>query len=192
MVAVAAMTFSCANIGRPNGGEKDSEGPEVIGVVPYPGTLNFSSDEVVFYFDEFLKPGNYRKEIFISPVPSEDPEIIIKNKTLKIKFKAPLRDSTTYVVTLGTGIVDFNEGNKMTKGYTYAVSTGSVLDSLKFSGSVNDMWTGAGEKEMKVMLFPADELEGNDIKDKRPEYVAVTDNDGRFDFQFLAPGSYKI
>lgn len=192
VVAVATIVCSCANIGRPSGGEKDSKGPEVYGAVPYPGTLNFSSDEVTFYFDEFIKPGNYRKEVFISPVPAEDPEIIVKNKTLRIKFNAPLKDSTTYVITLGTGILDFNEGNKMNKAYTYAVSTGDVLDSLKFSGMVNDMWTGLGEKEIKVMLFPADKLDGNNILDQRPDYVTVTDGDGRFDFQFLAPGRYKI
>lgn len=192
VVVVAALVCACANIGRPSGGEKDSKGPEVYGVIPYPGTLNFSSEEVVFYFDEFLKPGSYRKEVFISPVPAEDPEITVKNKTLKIKFKSALKDSTTYVITLGTGIVDFNEGNKMSKSYTYAVSSGDVLDSLKFSGTVNDMWTGGGEKEMKVMLFPAESLEDNNILGKRPDYVTVTDNDGRFDFQFLAPGSYKI
>jgi hypothetical protein len=192
VAAVTATTWSCANIGRPSGGEKDSKGPEVFGAVPFPGTLNFSSDEVVFYFDEFLKPGNYRKEVFISPVPAVDPEITVKNKMLRIKFQAPLRDSTTYVITLGTGILDFNEGNKMSRAYTYAVSTGSVLDSLKFSGNVNDMWTGTGEKDMKVMLFPANDLEGNAILGKRPDYVTVTDEEGRFDFQFLAAGDYKI
>jgi uncharacterized protein (DUF2141 family) len=192
VAALSATTWSCANIGRPSGGEKDTKGPEVYGAVPFPGTLNFSSDEVVFYFDEFIKPGNYRKEVFISPVPAVDPEITVKNKMLRIKFQAPLRDSTTYVITLGTGIVDFNEGNKMSRAYTYAVSTGNVLDSLKFSGNVNDMWTGTGDKDMKVMLFPADKVEGNNILDKRPDYVTVTDDEGRFDFQFLAAGDYKI
>lgn len=186
------VLWSCANIGRPSGGEKDTAGPEVIGAIPYPGTLYFNSKEVIFYFNEFLKPGSYRDEIFISPVPTKDPEITVFNKTLKIKFLSSLRENTTYVITLGTGIADFNEGNKMTRSYTYAFSTGAVLDSLKFSGTVNGMWSGKGEDEMKVMLFRADEIEGNEILAKRPEYVSVTDKSGAFDFQFLAPGQYKI
>jgi uncharacterized protein (DUF2141 family) len=193
MVALTAILCSCANIGRPSGGEKDSRGPEVIGTIPFPGTLNFASDQVVFYFDEFIKPGNYRDEVFISPVPAVDPEITVKNKMLRIKFLEPLRDSTTYVITLGTGIVDFNESNKMDKSYIYAFSTGDVLDSLEFSGQASDMWTGKGEKEMKVVLFREGQVDSsNSILKKRPEYVAVTDKEGLFDFRFLAPGRYKI
>jgi uncharacterized protein (DUF2141 family) len=187
-----AMLPACANIGRPSGGERDTQGPQMIGAVPFPGTLNFNSNQVVFYFDEFIKPGSYQKEVFISPVLEKDPEIIVKNKTLKIMFSSPLRDSTTYVVTLGTGIVDFNEGNKMEKSVLYAFSTGDVLDSLRFSGQVSDLWTGQGEKDMKILLFPAEEVEGNNIQGLRPEYATVSDKNGNFDFQFLAPGRYKI
>lgn len=192
LITLQVISSSCANIGRPSGGEKDTKGPEMIGAIPFPGTLNFSSDQVVFYFDEFLKAGSYRNEIFISPVPPVDPEITVKNKTLKIKFLSPLREKTTYVITLGTGIADFNEGNKMEKSYTYAFSTGDVLDSLRFSGQVTDMWTGTGDKDFKVMLYRDQEIQENDFNNKRPEYVAVTDNEGKFDFQFLAAGSYRI
>lgn len=184
--------WSCANIGRPSGGDQDTAGPEVIGVLPYPGTLYFNYKEIVFHFDEFLKPGNYKNEVFISPVPTVDPEIVVKNKTLTIKFIAPLRDSTTYVVSLGTGILDFNEGNKMETSYTYAFSTGGVLDSLTVSGRVEDVWSGAAEKDMKIMLFRAGEIDSNNIKGKRPEYLVASDKYGMFDFKFLAPGDYEI
>ncbi len=192
ILLMAISLWSCANIGRPSGGDKDTEGPEVIGVLPYPGTLFFNYKEIVFHFDEFLKPGSYKDEIFISPVPSIDPEIVVKNKTLTIKFLAPLRDNTTYVVSLGTGIIDFNESNKMEKSYTYAFSTGAVLDSMQFSGRVTDMWSGAGEADMKVMLFRADDIEENEILGKRPEYLVATGKEGEFEFRFLAPGQYKI
>jgi uncharacterized protein (DUF2141 family) len=189
---MAFLLWSCANIGRPSGGDKDTKGPEVIGVLPYPGTLFFNYREIVFHFDEFIKPGNYKKEIFISPVPAIDPVISVKNKTLTIKFLGPLRENTTYVITLGTGIADFNESNKMVKSYTYAFSTGAVLDSLKFSGRVNDMWSGAPEKEMKLLLFHAEDIEDNNIIGRRPEYLVTTGKEGEFDFRFLAPGHYAV
>lgn len=189
---MAVSIWSCASIGKPSGGDKDEKGPEVIGVLPYPGTLFFNYREIEFHFDEFLKPGNYKNEIFISPVPPVDPEIFVKNKVLTIKFLSPLRENTTYVVTLGTGIADFNEGNKMDASYTYAFSTGNILDSLRFKGQVNDMWTTGPEKDMKLMLFRADEIQDNEIQGKRPEYLVTTGKSGEFEFRFLAPGSYKI
>ena len=86
---LVVFVHSCANIVKPNGGDKDTEGPVVIGVIPAPSSLNFSEDEVVFYFDEFLKPGNYAKEIFISPVPQETPRIKVKNKKVFVRFMEP-------------------------------------------------------------------------------------------------------
>lgn len=192
MLCLLVGVFSCANPTGPNGGKRDTQGPEIIGTIPEPGTLNFNYKEVEFYFDEFLKPGNYKKEIFISPVPAVDPEITVKNKRLKIKFLEPLRENTTYVISLGTGISDFNEGNKMEKSFIYAFSTGSVLDSLKFSGKVTDIWSGSPEKDMKVLLYRSADVEGNAIAGIRPEYVCVTDKKGYFDFQYLAAGSYKL
>lgn len=192
LVFVLATVFSCANPTGPNGGERDTKGPEIIGIIPEIGTINFNYPEVEFYFDEFLKPGNYQKEIFISPVPAVDPTVTVKNKRLKIRFNEPLRENTTYVITLGTGIADFNESNKMEKSFTYAFSTGGVLDSLKLSGNVRDVWSQEAEKDMKVLLFRAEDVQENDIAGLRPEYVCVTDKNGNFDFQYLAAGRYKI
>lgn len=192
VTAMAVMLGACANIGRPSGGDRDTEGPELLGALPHPGTLNFNYREIEFHFDEFLKPGNYRDAVFISPVLAEDPEITVKNKVLKIKFMSPLKENTTYVVTLGTGIADFNEANKMKKSITYAFSTGAVLDSMRITGRVDDMWTGTGEKEMKVLLFKADDIVENDFVGKRPEYMVETDKEGKFEFAYLAPGRYKI
>ncbi len=192
ILLLALSAWSCANIGRPSGGDQDSKGAEVIGVLPYPGTLFFDYKEIVFHFDEFLKPDNYKDAVFISPVPAVDPLVVVKNKTLTVKFQGPLRENTTYVISLGTDIADFNEGNKMEKSYTYAFSTGAILDSLKFRGSVKDMWSGNPEADMKVMLFLDEAIEGDDIKGKRPEYLVATDKAGDFEFQFLAPGRYRI
>ena len=59
LVGYFVLVLACANPTGPSGGERDTKGPEIIGVIPEPGTLNFNYNEVEFYFDEFLKPGNY-------------------------------------------------------------------------------------------------------------------------------------
>ncbi|MEM7039605.1 MAG: Ig-like domain-containing protein, partial [Bacteroidota bacterium] len=189
---LAALLYSCANIVKPSGGDKDSDGPVIIGAIPSPGMTNFYSDEIVFYFDEFLKPGNYKDEIFISPVQETNAEVTVKNKRLRIRFKEPFLDSTTYVVTLNTGIKDFNEGNKMEEAFTYAFSTGDRLDSMEIKGKITNPWTGAGESGMVVMLFPAETIIENDIWERRPMYAIESDETGEFKFQYLAEDTYKI
>lgn len=192
LLSPALLLWSCANIVKPNGGERDTEGPEIIGVIPAPQTLNFDGNRIDFYFDEFLKPGSYAKDIFISPLSEIQPEITVKNRRLRIEFNEELRDSTTYVITLGTGIQDFNEGNKLDQSFTYAFSTGDQLDSMKISGTVTNAWTGGREGKMNVFLFPADEIEGNDIFDQKPVYATETDENGAFTFEYLSNAVYKI
>jgi hypothetical protein len=188
MVALSA----CAHIVKPTGGPRDSKGPEVIGAIPPPRVLNYFGDEVVIYFDEFIKPGVYNKEVFVSPVQLIEPTITVKNKRITIHFNTPLRDSTTYVVTFGTGIKDFNEGNKMEKPFTYAFSTGNQLDTLQIAGRVVFPWDGKGEGAMKVIAYLADDVEGNDIFDKRPVYATETDKDGYFTIEYLREAAYKV
>lgn len=189
---IAASVFSCANVVRPSGGERDSKGPGLIGVVPYPGARNFMGREVTFYFDEFLKPGSYANEVFISPVPKVRPEVLVHNKRLTVRFQEELRENTTYVITLGKEIKDFNEGNKLEESFTYAFSTGDILDTLQFKGRVKNSYTGQGEDALTVMLFPENEIVGDSILGVRPVYAIETDTDGGFSFKYLKAGRYKI
>ncbi len=192
LISPVLILWSCANIVKPNGGERDKTGPEIIGVIPAPQSLNYQGNRIDFYFDEYLKPGNYSKDIFISPISETPPEVTVKNRRLRIEFKDELRDSTTYVITLGTGIQDFNESNKMDESFTYAFSTGDQLDSMQITGTVKNAWTGDRQGGINVFLFPADEIEGNDIFDQKPVYATETDDNGAFKFEYLRNAAYKI
>ena len=192
LIAPLAFLMTCANIVKPSGGERDTEGPEIIGAIPAPQTLNYAGTQVDFYFDEFIKPGNYSQDIFISPIPEIQPLITVKNRRLRIEFQEPLRDSTTYVITLGTGIKDFNESNEMAESFTYAFSTGDKLDSMSITGTIENAWSGERQGTMNVFLFPAEDVEGNEIFDLRPVYAVESDESGAFKFEYLRNAAYKI
>lgn len=186
------MAIACASEGRVSGGEKDGEGPVVVKTTPKPGTLNYLSNEVVVYFDEYIKQKGYASEVFISPVQEQKPEISTGLKKIKIKLKDELRPSTTYVITIGTGVKDYNEGNHLDSPFTIAFSTGAVLDSLYIKGKVVDPMTGAGEEEYTILLFPAEDLVGDSIQGVRPLYASITDEDGKFKMRYLARRDYRI
>lgn len=187
--------IQCANPSQPQGGEKDEDGPtlrENKPVDPPDQSLNIRPKEITFNFEEYLKPGNYRNEVFIAPIPEKPPEVLVAGKSLKVKFKGDLLDSTTYVVTIGEGIVDYTEGNKMDKPIVYAFSTGDYLDSLKLRGSVLDPVVGRGLGDYTVMLFEKDSVPDNNIFGKKPKYITNTTKRGTFKFFYLADGDYKI
>lgn len=192
-VVLGYLAQSCANVVRPSGGERDQTGPTVETFLPTNGSLNFAERQVVVRFDEYLKEGSYGDQVFISPVPPIAPEVLVRNKELIIRFRAPLLENTTYVISIGKGIKDFNEGNEMSTALTYAFSTGEALDSMYFRGSVQDGWLGAPPQKLKLLLFPADSVPDNDFRGKRPLYVAEADGQsGAFNFLYLKNQPYKV
>ena len=195
-VLIAGFTLflgaSCANMKVPEGGPKDEEGPVLEYVKPLPNTLNFRGKELVFRFSEFLKSGAYKDQIFISPVPVTSPEIFVVNKTLTIRFKENLRDSTTYVISFGKDIKDYNEGNSMKEPFTFAFSTGPVMDSLSILGKVINPKTGKGAEGITILLFPDTEIIEDSIFAKKPLYAALSDAEGSFHLNYLAKKPYKI
>ena len=182
---------ACANQVAPTGGPKDSVPPQIVKAIPENQTLLFQEDEIVFIFDEFIKTAAYEKEIFISPYLEKRPKIIVINKKLKIKFQEPLRDSTTYVITL-TDIADYYGNNKLESSYTYAFSTGSVLDSMELSGKVTNPITNKGEEGITLLLFDPDSIVSHDFMKKKPLYISKSDKSGNFYMPYLSRRPYAI
>lgn len=186
------IAVGCASIKPPPGGDKDAEGPKLLRVEPPNGELYFDKKDVAFYFDEYINPGSYSQEIFISPVPQKEPLVYAVGKRLMLKLRDTLAPNTTYVVTLGEGIKDFNERNSLNGSIQYAFSTGSVLDTGVVAGRVKDAYNGGGKKEFTVMLFSPDSVENYDFRNKRPIYAAQTDASGNFKLNYIKFGRYRI
>lgn len=175
----------------PTGGAEDKTPPELRKAIPANQTKNFKDNKLRFNFDSYLKPVSYGKEIFISPLPSKPPKITLADRHIVVKFQEPLRENTTYVVTLSE-LEDYFSNQKMAKAQTFAFSTGDVLDSMKITGKVKNGQNDAPEKDFSVFLFDVDSVQKNDFFKKRPDYVAKTDEDGNFSFFNLRKANYKI
>ena len=67
VVIVAAVLYSCASIGRPEGGAIDETPPRFVGSTPLPGALNNSRKKITIEFDEFIKLDKPGEKIVISP-----------------------------------------------------------------------------------------------------------------------------
>jgi hypothetical protein len=190
---VLGLSAGCAAITPPQGGPKDTTGPELLQTQPPHRTRNFDQSSVTFHFNEFLKPGSPKQAIFISPVlPSEAYSASVLNRRLTIEFKAELRDSTTYVITLGKGIKDYTEGNALKSPIQYAFSTGDELDTCRIYGQLRHARTGKPPKGFTVLLYQADSIQAYDFRDVEPAYAATPDEQGRYELGYLAGGNYRL
>lgn len=179
---------SCAQIVAPTGGKKDTAAPRVVKYVPDSAAINFNAKNIAISFDEYIQLNDLQKQLVISPPMDIQPEVKIKGKTLLIELKDTLKKNTTYTLNFGNSIQDISESNPK-QGFQYVFSTGSFLDTLKFSGTVKNAFDLKTDKGVLVMLYDA--FEDSLPYKKSPSYLAITNADGSFRINNIRAGAYK-
>lgn len=192
LLSIYLLIVSCAQPLTPTGGPKDEIPPRIIRTKPENKTLNFKETEIVFTFSEYVESQNLSKDIFITPIQDPGPEMHFKGKKLFIKWTQPLKPNTTYILQPGKGIKDVNEKNPLDSIFQFAISTGEYLDSCEISGKLFDPLTGKGVEGVSILLFDSDSISGDSIFKKRPEYAAITGQDGSYTLAYLSRKDYKI
>ncbi|MBN2615294.1 MAG: Ig-like domain-containing protein [Bacteroidales bacterium] len=191
---MAGMLYRCAKITAPVGGPKDITPPRVLQCVPANHSAHFKGDKFSVTFDEYIQLDKMNQQLLISPPVKDMPDYRLKNKTLIIKFKNPLKPNTTYTVFFGDAIADLNEGNVL-KNFSYVFSTGDYVDSLSMRGVVKSALTHEPVDNVTVMLYK----NNNDTLSLaslplyvKPYYVSKTNKNGQFYFSGLADTSYMM
>ena len=191
------ILFSCARVGSPVGGDKDTIAPQVVGSNIDTSRVNVPRNigELRIDFDEYITLKEINKNLIISPPIKKMKKILpsgMANKYLLIKWDDTLQANTTYSFNFGNAIVDNNEGNAL-KYYNFAFSTGDKIDDLYISGVVKSLIankeTKTEEKNLVVGLYQ--------VKDtmnyrQKPYYITKADPDGYFELNYLSPGKYRI
>ena len=72
---IAAALYSCASVGRIEGGPIDETPPLFLGSTPASGALHNKKNKIVIEFDEFIKLDKPNEKIVISPPQVQQPEI---------------------------------------------------------------------------------------------------------------------
>ena len=189
MVTMGLLLMACANIGSPEGGPRDYTPPQVIKSSPAPGSVNFTGNKVEITFDEIVNLKDQQKKVVISPAPRTMPVIRTVGKKVTIEFRDTLEPNTTYVIDFSNAIEDNNESNQL-DGYTFAFSTGDVIDSLAVSGIVlraNDL-----EPMQHVIVGLHSNLDDTAFTNIPLERVSRTNDRGKFTIRNLKPGSYHV
>ncbi|MGI9650369.1 Ig-like domain-containing protein [Chryseobacterium sp. RLHN22] len=193
---IGILVQSCARVGSPVGGAKDSLAPEVIGSNIDTTRVNVRRDikELRIDFNEYITLKDINKNLNISP-PIKYNRVLpsnIANKSLIIQWTDTLQANTTYNFNFGNAIVDNNEGNPL-RYYNFAFSTGEKLDDLYISGEVTDALAlkkkTSSENKMVVGLY---QLKDSMDYRQKPYYITKVDDDGYYELNYLAPGKYKI
>lgn len=181
--------YACASTGTPDGGPYDEEPPKFVRANPVPNSTGNKEKKVTIEFDEFIKLENASEKVIISPPQNEAPEVKTSGKKVIVSFMDTLRANTTYTIDFGDAIVDNNEGNPMGQ-FTYAFSTGNVIDTMEVSGTVLNAENLEPIKGIQVGLHK--NLNDTAFTTLPFERISRTDSRGQFTIRGIAPGKYRI
>ncbi len=187
LIFLLSLLMGCANQLPPGGGEIDTTPPEINEAFPQNGTVNFKEKYFRVWFSEYVDKRSFRDAIFISPAIEGELEISWTGRRATVTFPKALKDDFTYVVTIGTDVVDLNNRNRMAQAFTFSFATGSRIDTRSISGKVFD------KEADGVLIFAYRVLDDttNYLKSK-PDYISQVGKDGSFNLNGLAEYNYRI
>ncbi|MBK7229461.1 MAG: Ig-like domain-containing protein [Ignavibacteriales bacterium] len=177
----------CANQLPPGGGEVDRIPPEIIFSYPDNETTNFEDDFIEFDFSEYVDKRSFKEALFISPALDKQPEISWSGTSVEISFPEGLKDSVTYVVTIGTDVVDVNNKNRMANSFSFSFATGDQIDKRSVSGKVYG-------KEKEGALIFAYKFVDDTTKylNRKPDYISQIGKDGDYKLKGIAESTYRV
>ncbi|WP_297985914.1 Ig-like domain-containing domain [uncultured Chryseobacterium sp.] len=195
---ISIVLFSCARVGSPVGGSKDTIAPNFLGSNLDSARVNVptSLKELRLDFDEYITLKEIQKNLNISPPIQKIKRILpssLGNKFILIQWDDSLQANTTYNFNFGNAIADLNEGNVLPY-FNYAFSTGDKLDELYISGEVKDGLAKTDEKAATKKNYVVGLYKASDSVDyrKKPYYLTKADADGYYELNYLSPGTYRI
>ena len=189
---VAAVLWSCASVGRIEGGPYDETPPRFVRSTPEPGALNYNNEKrkrISIEFDEYIVLEGANEKVVISPPQIQQPEIKTVGKRVQVTLEDSLKPNTTYTIDFSDAIQDNNEGNPL-YGFAFTFSTGSQIDSMVVSGTVLNAADLEPVKGILVGLHA--NLEDSAFTALPFDRVGRTDSRGQFSIRGVAPGRYRI
>jgi len=194
LLAIIGLTlcYACAKQSSPMGGPKDEDPPKLLSSSPKDQSLNTKPKNITLEFDEYIKADNPTRNIIITPSLEKDKmEILAIKNEVRIKLNQELEDSTTYVFNFQKSIQDISENNPA-ENLKLVFSTGSIIDSLKFSGKVAYVFPPK-RLDMEDVIVGLYRIEDDtmDLFSDPPYYLTQTDSAGNFEITNIKAGDYR-
>jgi len=186
---LALLLPSCAGQVAPPGGPPDTVPPRIIRTIPDTNAVGVWPERIVIEFSEYVDRRSVEESIFLSPDLGAL-EFDWSGRELEIAFTERLRDSVTYVLNVGTDVVDIRAGNRMASGFSLAFSTGPKIDNAAIAGRVFD----ASPEGVLVFAYRLDGRNPDTLDPAlvRPDYITQTGREGAFLLSHLADGLYRL
>ncbi len=191
LIPLLWLASGCASDRPPSGGPVDATPLQVLFSDPAPSTVQVSTERIHLTFNHDISVRELLNTVIISPSIG-DYDIAISGRKMEIKGFKPLEREKTYILTLDKKLRD-NNGRTFSAPYTFAFSTGAVLDNETISGTVIEKECSPATNALIVAFAEHPENSGiGNLLQREPDYWTQADGSGAFSLQHLAKGVYRI
>src|SRR6218665_1046107 len=185
VVIVLAALNSCADIIPLTGGNKDETAPIPTEMQPVSGSTNIHPTEITITFDEYITLKDPSTSITMSPDVGPITATQDKKK-VTLSWTQPLKEETTYILSLNGTVRDLNEGNDSIIQVVF--STGSFIDSLQHKGRITSAYSGETIQNATICLYDKDSIPFVN----QPSYFVRSDKGGNYEFNFIRQNEYQL
>lgn len=181
------LVCGCADPRPPTGGPRDETPPQLVSAEPAHESVEVPpTTQLKLTFSEYVNQASFARALSITPAPQSRLRFRWRKRSVTIQFSEPLRDSTTYVVTLNDEFRDW-QGVRLTRPLSYAFATGPVIDQGRLYGRVIDPIEGKPVTGLPILVFnPGEEVNGI------PAYQTQTDGEGQFELGNVRESDFFI
>jgi len=190
---VSLLALSCAGQRAPEGGPLDTDPPVIVSTSPHNFTTHFHGQSISLEFDEYVDDRTLEESIFISPSVGAL-EFDWSGTVVEIRFSETLRQNTTYVINVGTDLMDLHNRNKMAQAFSLAFSTGDAIDRGVIEGKVYPIKPADFPSGVLLFAYNLSGLNPDTLNPQttRPDYVTQTGKGGEFSLRHLSFGEYRL
>lgn len=185
MVVSAVLMGSCATPSSPTGGPRDQQAPRIVKTKPESGSTNITTQSIFIELSEYVNRETFRTALSIEPQPRSNYKLDWWFTDVTIRFEEPLRDETTFVITLGRELKDVS-GNALKQPVRIALSTGDEIDQGRTAFRIRKFDDGSAVEDGYVFL-----LEPDADLSSAARYASESDTGGVFQFEYVKPGNYR-
>jgi hypothetical protein len=184
-----ALLDSCANMATPNGGPYDEMPPKFLRSTPAFHATRYEGKKIEIVFDELVQVERPSENVIITPPQTKPPIVRAVGKKVRVELKDSLKPEVTYTIDFTNSIADNNEKNVL-ENFTFAFSTGDVIDSLEVAGI---LLNAENLEPMPNILVGLHRNLADSAFTTEPFFrTSKTNERGRFVIRNIAEGSYRL
>jgi hypothetical protein len=185
LIIAIIILNNCASVRNPEGGPVDEIPPTLISTNPQTLTSITPKQKVTIRFSEYLKESAIKNSIQVYPMDGEKIKYEFRGDKIDVMLPENLNNDMTYMIMFDTGLLD-EHSIPIEHDISIPFTMSTELDKSKIEGHVY------GDFDKSTILLWRGKLDRATMLDTDPDYIANTNDDNKFRFNYLPEGEFSV